>query len=194
MAQATFFKNYPRINLNQDGVIKTVTDLSRYVRSSNDLLIEKYEYFDYNITGAERPDQVSYNVYGNTKFYWVILVTNNIRNVWTDWPLGQNEFERYVIEKYGSIATAQSQTYRNIALKDIYKPSVGSLSELIIADEQPIDSTTITNYILTVDVDYEIKTNYRREYDLNEAKRKIKLVRPELVADIQNELRSLFGI
>ena len=194
MAQATFFRNYPKIDLKQDNVTKRVTDLSRYVRSSNDLLTKKYEYFDYNITGSERPDQVSYNVYGNPKFYWVILVTNNIRNVWTDWPLGQNEFERYVIEKYGSIATAQGQTYRNIALKDIYKPSVGSLSELIIADEQPIDSTTITNYILTVDVDYEIKTNYRREYDLNEAKRKIKLVRPELVADIQNELRSLFGI
>ena len=194
MSVASFFKNYPIVSVKQDDVTKNIIDLSRYVRSSNDILTEKYEYFDYIINGAERPDQVAYSVYGDSKYYWVLLVSNNIRNVWTEWPLGQNEFERYITRKYGSIATAQSQTYRNIALKDIYKPSVGSLSEIIIANDQPIDSTTITNYSLTVDVDYEIKTNYRREYDLNEAKRKIKLVRPELVADIQNELRSLFGI
>ena len=194
MSVASFFKNYPIVSVKQDDVTKNIIDLSRYVRSSNDILTEKYEYFDYIINGAERPDQVAYSVYGDSKYYWVLLVSNNIRNVWTEWPLGQNEFERYITSKYGSIATAQSQTYRNIALKDIYKPSVGSLSEIIIANDQPIDSTTITNYSLTVDVDYEIKTNYRREYDLNEAKRKIKLVRPELVADIQNELRSLFGI
>ena len=194
MSVASFFKNYPIVSVKQDDVTKNIIDLSRYVRSSNDILTEKYEYFDYIINGAERPDQVAYSVYGDSKYYWVLLVSNNIRNVWTEWPLGQNEFERYIIGTYGSIATAQSQTYRNIALKDIYKPSVGSLSEIIIANDQPIDSTTITNYSLTVDVDYEIKTNYRREYDLNEAKRNIKLVRRSNVESMLREITSLFGV
>ena len=193
MAQATFFRSYPKIDLKQDNVTKRVTDLSRYVRSSNDLLTQKYEYFDYIINGSERPDQVSYGVYGNSKFSWIILIINNIRNIWTEWPLGQNEFGRFIVQKYGSIVTAQSQTYINIALKDIDKPSTSILPELIIAIGQPIDATTITNYNLTVDVDYEIKTNYRREYDLNEDKRRLKLVRKELVTTIQDELRSLFG-
>ena len=193
MSVASFFKNYPIVSIKQDDVTKNIIDLSRYVRSSNDILTEKYEYFDYIINGAERPDQVAYSVYGDSKYYWVLLVSNNIRNVWTEWPLGQNEFERYIIGTYGSIATAQSQTYRNIALKDIYKPSVGSLSEIIIANDQPIDSTTITNYSLTVDVDYEIKTNYRREYDLNEAKRNIKLVQRNNVESMLREITSLFG-
>ena len=194
MSVARFFKNYPIISVEQDNVTKNIIDLSRYVRSSNDILTEKYEYFDYIINGAERPDQVAYHVYGNSKYYWIILITNNIRNVWTEWPLGQNEFERYITSKYGSIATSQSQTYRNIALKDIYKPAVGSLSEIIIANGQPIDSTTITNYSLTVDVDYEIKTNYRREYDLNEAKRNIKLVQRRGVETMMREITSLFGV
>ena len=51
----------------------------------------------------------------------VIGSTNNIRNIWTDWPLGQNEFERFIVKKYGSISAAQSSTYRNIAQQDIYK-------------------------------------------------------------------------
>ena len=194
MSVAKFFKNYPTISIKQDNVTKNIIDLSRYVRSSNDILTGKYEYFDYIINGAERPDQVAYNVYGNSKYYWVLLVTNNIRNVWTEWPLGQNEFERYIIGKYGSIATAQSQTYRNIALKDIDKQAVDSLPEIIIANGQPIDSTTITNYSLTVDVDYEIKTNYRREYDLNEAKRNIKLVQRSNVEIMMREITSLFGV
>ena len=194
MSTATFFKHYPTKQLKQDGVFKNIVDLSRYVRVSNDLLVENYEYFDYVIVGSDRPDQVAYTIYGDSKYYWSILVSNNIRNIWTQWPLGQNEFDRYIVSKYTSVDTAQSQTYRNIALKDIFKASTASLPELIIATGEPVDSAAITNYSLTVGVDYEIVTNYRREYDLNEAKRNIKLVQRSNLEAMMKELSSLFGV
>ena len=196
MAKLSFFKNYPVKELKQDGVTRSIVDLSRYVRSSNDLLLKKYEYFDYEINGSERPDQVSYKVYGSIEFYWVILVTNNIRNIWTDWPLGQNEFESYIVKKYGSIAAAQDSTYRNIAQQDIYKASTASLPELIIANGEAIDATTISNYTLVgspSNVDYRITSDYEREVDLNNAKRNIKLVKKSLVSTMRDELKTLFG-
>ena len=193
--EAKFFSNYPTIRVKQDGVSKVITNLSRYVRSSNDLLLDAYEYYDYVITGDERPDQVAFTEYGDTKFYWIVLVTNNIRNIWTEWPLGQQSFESFIINEYGSISTAQSQVYRNVAYKDIYKPAAAAtgLDELIIATGEPIDSTTITNYSLVSGTDYTLTSNYQREHTLNQAKRSIKLVRKERLRDLQTELRTLFG-
>ena len=196
MAKLSFFKNYPIKELKQDGITKNIVDLSRYVRSSNDLLLKKYEYYDYNITGSERPDQVSHKVYGSVDFYWVILITNNIRNIWTDWPLGQTAFDGYIVKKYGSVAAAQASTYRNIAQQDIYKASTASLPELIIANGEPIDATTVTDYSLVgapSNTDYRITSDYEREVDLNNAKRKIKLVNRVLVTTIRDELKTLFG-
>jgi len=193
--EAKFFSNYPTIRVKQDGVSKVITNLSRYVRSSNDLLLNLYEYYDYTITGDERPDQVAFTEYGDTKFYWIVLVTNNIRNIWTGWPLGQQAFDSFIINKYDSVATAQSGVYRYLAKQDIYKAeNIGSsLSELIIATDEPLDATTISDYSLVADTDYEITSNYQREIDLNQAKRSIKLVRKDRLRDLQTELKTLFG-
>ena len=62
MAKLSFFKNYPIKELKQDGITKNIVDLSRYVRSSNDLLLKKYEYYDYNI-----PHKVNRN---NKQHFW----------------------------------------------------------------------------------------------------------------------------
>ena len=191
---ANYFSNYPTTIIKQDGVSKQITNLSRYPRISNDILAKSYEYYDYVIGNDERPDQVSYLQYGDTKFYWIILLTNNIRNIWTEWPLGQNGFESFIINKYGSVSTAQSGVYRYLAKQDIYKAESGSLSELIIANTEAVDGTTITDYSLVSDTDYETKSNYEREFELNDAKRNIKLVRPERVKDLERELKTLFGI
>ena len=80
-----------------------------------------------------------------------------------------------------------------MAKQDIYKAESGSLSELIIANTESVDGTTITDYSLVSDTDYETKSNYEREYELNDAKRNIKLVRAERLNDLQRELKSLFG-
>ena len=69
----SFFSNYPTIRVKQDGIAKRITNLSRYVRSSNDILLDLYEYYDYTIGGDERPDQVAFTEYGDSKFYWIIL-------------------------------------------------------------------------------------------------------------------------
>ena len=194
--KASYFKNYPLISLKQDGVTKLMTDVSRYARISNDKLAKSYEYYDYVIGDDERPDQVSFLQYGDTKFYWIILLINNIRNIWTDWPLGQTAFDGYIVKKYGSVAAAQASTYRNIAQQDIYKASTASLPELIIANGEVIDATTISDYSLVgspSNTDYRITSDYEREIDLNNAKRKIKLVKKNLLSAISDELKTLFG-
>lgn len=57
----------------------------------------------YTIVGDERPDQVSEKFYGSPSYDWVILLTNNILDVYNEWPLNQQGLYDYMIEKYGNI-------------------------------------------------------------------------------------------
>ena len=104
-----YFSYFPNLNY-----VSRTTD-----RSSNDELIPVKNIFrrpklrddlknvvtafeDYVITGDDRPDQVSERVYGDPRFDWVILITNNIIKVRDQWPLNSNDFQNYILAKYGS--------------------------------------------------------------------------------------------
>ena len=62
--------------------------------------VTAFEY--YQIKDGERPDQIAQKYYGDPELDWVILLTNNIINLNNDWPLDNNSFYNYLIDKYGS--------------------------------------------------------------------------------------------
>lgn len=56
----------------------------------------------YKIVGDERPDNVAYKLYGDSTLDWVVLLSNNILNIQTEWPMTQRTFDQVMLEKYGS--------------------------------------------------------------------------------------------
>ena len=56
----------------------------------------------YKIIGDDRPDNVAYDVYDDPTLDWVVLLSNNILNVQTEWPLSQTSLHDVLIKKYGS--------------------------------------------------------------------------------------------
>lgn len=56
----------------------------------------------YTISEGESPESLSYNYYGVVDYYWVILLTNNIKSRFFDWPMSSQELGSYVDSKYGS--------------------------------------------------------------------------------------------
>ena len=54
----------------------------------------------YSILGDDRPDNVANKVYQNPSLDWVILLANNITHIPTEWPMAQNDFDRFMLEKY----------------------------------------------------------------------------------------------
>jgi len=59
----------------------------------------------YKIIGDERPDSVAYKTYNDSTLDWVVLLSNNILNIQTEWPLTQQAFDKVMIEKYGDYET-----------------------------------------------------------------------------------------
>jgi len=74
----------------------------------------------YQIQGNDRPDNVAFKVYNNSNLDWVVLLCNNIINVQSEWPMPQDDFERYVLDKYGDYETLYSgiHHYETVEIKN----------------------------------------------------------------------------
>jgi hypothetical protein len=83
-----------------------VKNLFRKGKLREDIFQRSYQFFEkYKIIGNDRPDNVAFEVYGDSKLDWVVLMSNNILNIQTEWPLPQTDFDRFVLDKYGDYNT-----------------------------------------------------------------------------------------
>jgi hypothetical protein len=80
----------------------TVKNLFKRGKLREDIFGNLQFFTKYKIIGNERPDNVAYKVYNDETLDWVILLSNNILNVQTEWPLTQQGFDNFLLEKYGS--------------------------------------------------------------------------------------------
>ena len=74
----------------------------------------------YKIIGDARPDNVAFEVYDDSSLDWVILLSNNILNIQSEWPLPQTDFDRFVLDKYGDYNTLYNgiHHYETIEVKN----------------------------------------------------------------------------
>jgi hypothetical protein len=56
----------------------------------------------YTIKNNQRPDQVAKEFYGDDQFDWVVLLCNNILNLYEEWPMTELELENYIDSEYGT--------------------------------------------------------------------------------------------
>lgn len=78
-------------------------------------IFQEVSFFEkYKITGDNRPDNVAFEVYNDSSLDWVILLSNNIINIQTEWPLTQVSFDTYLKEKYGVGFNTEEEVYNNI--------------------------------------------------------------------------------
>jgi hypothetical protein len=84
----------------------------------------------YSIQNDETPNYVSYKLYGTPKFDYIILMLNDIRNVYDEWPRNTKDFIDYIEEKYGSLTYAQSN-YANYFTSDGITISKDAWLELV---------------------------------------------------------------
>ena len=146
----------------------------------------------YQIEGDDRPDNVAYKVYSDSTVDWVVLLSNNYINIQSEWPLLQNDFDRYLLDKYG--------TYEKLNAVHHYETS----------EIKNVDGATITPAGLTVASDYSVTyydaatgqevekentatevTNYDYESKIEDEKRNIYLLKPEYLNVIKDDMRDI---
>jgi hypothetical protein len=106
---ASYFRQVPNFEYvsrnNGDKYISEyipVKNLFKRGKLREDIFANLQFFEKYSIIGDERPDNVAYKFYDEETLDWVVLLSNNILNIQSEWPMTQITFEKVMLERYGS--------------------------------------------------------------------------------------------
>ena len=196
----TYFRNVPDFNYvsRQEGE----KNISEYLRVKNlfkrvkinESLFNDLTYFTkYKIIGDERPDQVAYKIYGTQDYDWIVLLSNNIINVQSEWPLSNESFENYMTNKYGSID--KFYEVHHYETKEI----TDSIGRVVVRGGLEVPSNYSISYYdsgeqITVTDTTVAVINYEYETRIQDKMRNIYLVRPEYLNLVIQDIDRLMSV
>jgi hypothetical protein len=210
---AKFFDQFPLvlydINKRSDRPSNYQLPLNIMVRVR--VLVEKldqvFHYYEHTIREEETPEILAENFYDDPEAHWLILLTNNITDPQYDWPLNTRSFDNYITAKYGSKETAETTWVEWYEVHRVDDPATGVmyLKRYKITEEQYDDpelqieptldrGLEISSSVINVFFPYkERKSAFDVELENNEAKRQIKLIKPDYYQNIRNEFRAIMA-
>ncbi len=87
-------------DLKGDGNEKLVTDLMTRVKVREKVIDEASLYDRYDVPSGERPEDTAFKHFGSAQYHWVVLMTNNITDAFYEWPMSEQTFETFLMDKY----------------------------------------------------------------------------------------------
>lgn len=85
------------------------TDIMTRVKIKKHVVDSFTDYYIYTIPDGQRPDVVAAQQYNDSTLDWLIYLLNDIIDPYYDWPLGQSDFDNFIIQKYGSFPNSDVQ-------------------------------------------------------------------------------------
>jgi hypothetical protein len=135
--------NFPDQSFNTDVVLAKNIFKRAKLRDDFANVVTAFTY--YQIIDNERPDQIAQKVYNDPELDWVILTTNNITNFSNQWPLDNESFHKYLLDKYGSEEEIQAiHHYESVEYRDEYNRLV-SPGGLIVDPPYQTQGNVVTN-------------------------------------------------
>jgi hypothetical protein len=99
-----YFNKFPKVffGVNNDGNFSIITDITKTV-DINTFDEDSVTYYTFQEIGdGERPDSLSYSLYGTPQYYWTFFVINDSlkAGLGNAWPLNSHAFENMMINEY----------------------------------------------------------------------------------------------
>jgi len=138
----------------------------------------------YSVGNNERPDQVAYDKYSDSGLDWVILLCNNVINLYQDWPLSEQELYDMVERKYLSVNGVHH--YETNEVRD-------DLGNIVLKEGKIVNSDFVAykpDGTVVADSVYPV-SNWEYERNLNDEKSNIWLLNPLYVTAFVEEFEEL---
>lgn len=174
-----YFLNFPLVEIDisaNNSTQKPINITNRFkirdIIKNNSLL-----FYTYTVKDGERPDIIAEKYYGDSNYFWLVMMSNNMLDPLYDWVLTEYEFGKYIENKYGSITLSlngQEYASQNYKYYTGQGYEVDSASYILLSGMAAIGKSTDSLW------DYE--------WDKNEEKRNIFLIGKEYLDIIEREL------
>lgn len=156
-----------------------------------DDIFQDLSFFEkYKIIGDERPDNVAFKIYDNPTLDWVVLLSNNIVNIQSEWPLTQSSLDTHLLSKYGDYDTIYSGIHHYETTQVLNSQGV-----TIVAAGLEVSSpysVSFYDYFVGYQVDSGNVavpvTNYEYENKLEDDKRNIYVLKPFYLNIVMNDM------
>jgi hypothetical protein len=161
-----YFKEFPKFlyDFKYGNTTKTtvVTDITRNVRFRKEVLENVTLFDEYDIVDGETPEIVAEKIYGDPEYHWIIMLANQKHDYISDFPLSEQALVKHIVDTYG----AQRYAIR------YYVNAKGF-----------VVNSTATGAVSVSNDDYERA--------LNESKRRIKVISPQVISTILTQYKEL---
>ena len=148
----------------------------------------------YSIKGNDRPDNVAAEIYQDSSLDWLVLLTNNIINIPNEWPLSQDDFNRYLLDKYDN---DYNTIYNGIHHYETIEVEDSNETIIVPAGLEVSQDFTTTYYdyfiggLTTANNITRPITNYEYEENLENKKREIYILKLEYLSVVLDDIDDL---
>jgi hypothetical protein len=149
----------------------------------------------YKIVGDDRPDNVAFEIYNDSSLDWVVLLSNNILNIQSEWPLPQTDFDRFVLDKYGDYNTL----YNGIHHYETEEVKNSQGVTIVPAGLQVNSSYSVSYYDFFTDLQVTTGnlaipvTNYEYEEKVENDKRNIFILKPRYLNIVFDDMEEIMA-
>lgn len=162
----SYFKMFPVIEYDD----KVVKDILRRVVYNNKSDATIYEYII--LRDGEKPEDISFRYYGSSFYHWVVMIVNDVIHPFYDWLMSDSELSQHITNAYGI-------GHEN----DVHHYETNEDAEPEYVAGTWVDSSfplALRNAV----------TNREYEVAKNETKRRIRILKPQFVKQLENEFKN----
>jgi len=211
---ASYFSRFPKLffSINDGQTVDRVTNIMSKFSLNESIKENTAVYYEYDVNESDTPEIVAHKMYGSAQRQWIVLMMNNIVDPQYDWPLTTITLNNFIDAKYSNTQYANSNTsgaglsYASSNIHSYYKIITTTIPNgSKITNEYQVDANTYANVtvssssvtlqdnnVITISTTKTTKTYYEHETGINESKRKIKLLKPEFVVTLEDEIKRVF--
>ena len=140
---------------------------------------------EYYIPDGMRPDMVAQKFYGDSELDWIILLSNNITDIYTQWPKRENALNEYVANIYDDPDSIHHWETMEVKSGDIVIAKGG------IEVNESYRGIDIDGNALSKEQSIYPVTNYEHESYLNEKSRLISIPTSRLVDFYEEQFKEI---
>ena len=172
----------------------TVKNLFRRVILREDIFSNLTFFTKYSIKGDDRPDNVANRIYADSTLDWLILLANNITHIPSEWPMTQNDLDRFLLKKYDN---DYDKLYNGVHHHETIEVKDSNDVTIVPAGLEVSSDFTQTYYdffiggMTTSNNITRPVTNYQYEEKVENKKRQIYILKTEYISVVLDDVEDI---